>query len=59
LTFNARHFAPLAADWFVAGRQHAGIIISAELPLGELRKRVAQLLTTRTPDELVDSVIWL
>jgi hypothetical protein len=59
LTFNARHFGPLVADWFVAERPHAGIIISAELPIGELRKRVMQLLSTRTSDELLNSVIWL
>jgi len=27
LTSNARDFAPLAAEWFLAGREHWGIII--------------------------------
>ena len=39
LTFNARHFETLAARWFFANKSHAGIIISDELPLGELMRR--------------------
>jgi predicted nuclease of predicted toxin-antitoxin system len=27
LTGNARDFAPLAIEWFLAGREHAGIVI--------------------------------
>lgn len=59
LTFNARHFEPLAAKWFFAERLHAGIIISDELPLGELVKRVENLLSARTTEELANTVYWL
>lgn len=27
LTSNAQHFAPLVAEWFLAGREHWGVII--------------------------------
>jgi len=59
LTFNARHFGPLAAKWFFAEREHAGIIISNELPLGELQRRAENLLNSRSADELKNTVIWL
>ncbi len=59
LTFNARHFEPLAVEWFFAGRPHAGIIISDELPPGELRRRVENLLKMRSAEELQSVVVWL
>ena len=59
LTFNARHFEPLAAQWFFANRSHAGIIISDELPFGELLRRTENLLNSRFADDLKDTVQWL
>ncbi len=59
LTFNARHFEPLAAKWFFAEREHAGIIISNELPIGELQRRAENLLNSRSADELKNTVHWL
>ena len=59
VTFNARHFEPLAAQWFLEGRQHAGMIISNVLPPGELRRRLEHLLRTRSSTELQNTVQWL
>lgn len=59
VTYNARHFEPLAAAWFLADKPHAGLIISDELPRGELRRRLENLLRTRTAAELRDTVQWL
>lgn len=59
LTFNARHFEPLAAKWFLEQREHAGIIISDELPLGELLRRMVNLLQVRKGKEIKDTVHWL
>ena len=59
LTFNARHFEPLAARWFFANKSHAGIIISDELPLGELLRRMQNLLRARSAEDLKGTVHWL
>ena len=59
LTFNARDFEPLAAEWFFAGKPHAGIIISNQLPIGELLHRTEHLLTTLSAEEMQNTVRYL
>jgi hypothetical protein len=59
LTFNARHFEPLAKKWFLEQREHTGIIISDELPVGELLRRTVNLLQARKRTELKNTVHWL
>ncbi|MBI4785841.1 MAG: DUF5615 family PIN-like protein [Chloroflexi bacterium] len=59
LTYNVHHFAPLVALWYEAGREHAGVILSTELPPGELLRRVERLLTALSADELRNTVRWL
>jgi hypothetical protein len=38
LTYNTRHFVPLVKLWYEAGREHAGVILSIQLPPGELHR---------------------
>ena len=45
LTYNARHFVPLARLWYETGREHAGVILSIQLPPAELMKQVELPLT--------------
>ena len=59
LTYNARHFVPLVKLWYEAGREHAGVVLSIQLPPGELLRRVERLLTTLSSDELKNTVRWL
>jgi hypothetical protein len=59
LTYNVRHFVPLAARWYEAHRDHAGVILSAQLPPGELLKQVEKLLVALSADELRNTVRWL
>lgn len=59
LTYNIRHFVPLVRLWYEAGREHAGVILSTQLPSGELLKQVERLLTTLSADELKNTVRWL
>ena len=49
----------LVSDWFYAGRQHFGLIISAQLPRGELLRRVLNLLNSVTADDMMNSVRFL
>ncbi len=59
LTFNVRDFAPLVATWYEAGREHAGVILSAQLPPGELLRRTERLLVALSADDLRNTVRWL
>jgi len=52
LTCNARHFEPLFEEWWRGGRKHYGVIVSEQLPIGEMLRRVLHLLNTVTADEL-------
>ena len=59
LTCNVRHFVPLVVSWHEAHREHAGVILSIQLPPGELLRQVGKLLTTLSADELKNTVRWL
>jgi predicted nuclease of predicted toxin-antitoxin system len=43
LTHNRRDFRRLHRHWIEAGRSHAGIIISAHVPIDELERRLLRL----------------
>lgn len=47
VTFNVGHFAALHADWVASGRQHAGIVVSSQRPLGDLLRRLERLAVAR------------
>jgi predicted nuclease of predicted toxin-antitoxin system len=62
LTYNIQDFIPLARSWYLAGREHAGIILSEQFSqrqFGELLRRVLRLLDRLTADELYNQVIFL
>jgi len=59
LTYNVRHFVPLVAQWYATHREHAGVILSLQLPSGELLKQVKRLLAALSADELKNTVRWL
>jgi hypothetical protein len=59
LTYNIRHFVPLVRLWYEARREHAGVILSVQLPPGELLKQVERLLATLSADTLKNTVRWL
>jgi predicted nuclease of predicted toxin-antitoxin system len=56
VTFNERDFNPLYNQWWEQGRTHYGIIVSNEIPMGELRRRLLKLLDTITADEMVNNI---
>ena len=55
LTHNSKDFAPLFDQYWWEGRKHPGVIVSEQLPVGELLRRAARLLSTITADELSNS----
>lgn len=44
LTHNIQDFVPIFERWWFAGREHAGLLLSQQLPLGELQRRVLRFL---------------
>jgi len=59
LTHNRRDFRRLHRQWIEAGRVHAGIIISAHLPIGELERRLLRLFSIYTAADLQGRLIPL
>ena len=52
LTYNSKDYAPLFDQYWWAGREHHGIIVSEQLPIGELLRRVLRFLNIVTADEM-------
>jgi hypothetical protein len=44
VTFNVGDFVQLHNRWLEAGREHAGIVVSKQLPIGESLRRLLVLL---------------
>jgi len=56
LTHNIQHFVPLFERWWHAGLSHPGIIVSQQVPFGELQRRVLRPLNATTPDEMENNL---
>jgi hypothetical protein len=59
LTFNIRDFVPLASKAMPEGKPFAGLIVSNQLPFGELLRRVLRLLGRCDAEGLRDNITWL
>jgi uncharacterized protein with PIN domain len=46
LTCNAGDFTPIFEDYWYTDREHLGVIVSEQLELGEMLRRVVRLLDT-------------
>ena len=63
LTFNYRDFIEIGESWFLAGRSHAGIVVSfhqySRGEIGQLLRTVLTLLDTLRAEELRDTIQFL
>ncbi len=59
LTFDSQDYIQLHRKWLHDGREHSGIIISDQLPVGETVRRLLHLLNRVTPDEMRNQLYWL
>ncbi len=59
VTFNVAHFAELDKKYTASGKRHYGIILSRQLPISEMVKRLLRLLNNFTADELENNIWWL
>ncbi|MBI5653487.1 MAG: DUF5615 family PIN-like protein [Chloroflexi bacterium] len=51
-THNARDFEPLIGRYFAQAREHFGLIISEQLPVGVLLRRLLRLFDSVSADEM-------
>lgn len=59
VTFNIKHFVPLARQYSEEGKEHYGIVVSDEIPQGELQRRVIKLLESVSADDLKNIIRFL
>ena len=58
-TFNAPDYLRLHSEWLQNGKEHSGIILSDQLPIGETIRRLLNLLNRVTGDEMRNDIRWL
>jgi hypothetical protein len=59
LTHNVRHFRLLNQRYHEDGRQHFGVLLSAQVPLRDLLRRSLRFLGRHTADDVRNNVLWL
>ena len=59
LTHNIAHFLLLASRFADERRQHHGLLLSAQVPFGELLRRALRVFRDRTSEDLVNATVWL
>jgi hypothetical protein len=59
VTFNVAHFAKLHGDTLNEGNHHSGIIVSSQIPLGEVLKRLLRLANSVGATEMQDRLEFL
>jgi len=59
LSFNRRDFCRMHAEYLTSGRKHCGIIVSLQLPIGEVVKRCLRLLSSVAAEEMVNRLEFL
>ena len=56
LTHNIQDFVPIFERWWHAGLSQPGIVVSQQIPLGELQRRVVRLPNTATANEMENNL---
>ena len=59
LTFNVGHFARLHHEWLRSSRHHAGIVVSSQRPIGNLLRRILNLASALSAEDMRDRLEYL
>jgi uncharacterized protein with PIN domain len=59
VTFNVAHFAKLHSETLNRGHHHSGIVVSNQIPLGEVFKRLIRLTNSISATEIKDRLEFL
>ena len=57
--FNTPDYLRLCLAWLQCAKEHAGIVVSDQLPIGETVRRLLNLLNRVTADEMRNEIRWL
>lgn len=52
VTFNVAHFASAHSRWIDQGQHHAGIVVSTQMPIGEMLRRLRSLASELDADAM-------
>jgi len=56
VTHNIQDFVPIFERWWHTGLSHPGVVVSQQIPLGELQRRVVHLLDGVTANEMQNNL---
>lgn len=59
ITFNVGDFVRLHSEWLRSGRSHAGLIVSEQRPLGETLRRLLNLASSLSAEQMRDRLEFL
>jgi predicted nuclease of predicted toxin-antitoxin system len=59
VTFNVGDFVQLHNRWLELGREHGGIIVSKQLPVGEALRRLLELLQKENAETMLTQLRFL
>lgn len=58
-TFNAGDFDRLHKEYLKSGKNHFGILLSKQIPIGETIKRLTKFLFEHSSEEIRNNIFWL
>jgi hypothetical protein len=58
-SFNASDYIALHLEYLTRGQEHAGVIVSKQIPIGETVRRLLILLDRVSADEIRNQLRWL
>ncbi len=59
VTFNVKDFVLLHNDYVMKGREHWGIIVSKQLPIGETMRRLLRILNQFSQKSIKNRLLFL
>jgi predicted nuclease of predicted toxin-antitoxin system len=59
ITFNVADFVKLHEEFLSSGHKHSGILLSKQLPVAIVVKRLLKLLSHLRTHEIENNIIWL
>jgi len=59
LTHNIADFAKIHLDYVIKGKEHGGIILARQLPIGVIVKALLKLLSSSKIKNIQNQAIWL
>lgn len=58
-TFNAGDFDRLHKEYIKSGKNHFGILLSKQIPIGETMNRLTKFLFAHSKEEIRNNIFWI